>query len=272
MREVNVQREKEDFTSELGIDAGKNGKAEDVHAFVQRALQLRRERCLTFRETAGYSPEEVEEMQEHFKHFDADDSGAICNSELRSLLENYFPELSASAKLRPYLLQLMAEVDADKNGELDFQDFLRFMRQVHDLQERDLAKKEQLAVRETRFEHEEIEGFRDVFLNAALPADGERKQFLTELSFNDLAKMLADICPLGAENRGLLFNIYEDVVDSRSQGADFPEFLRIMRRLLDDDFANVKEHTREAGEIAKRVAEAHGRHLPGRRISQLVAA
>lgn len=249
-------------------------------SFVRRALEQRRKERAAFQKNAGYGPVAVEAMRGHFRVFDADASGAISNQELRTLLEVRFPELSTSAKLRPYLVKLLGEVEADSNGDLDFPDFLRFMRQVHDLQERDKVRKEQHAVREARFSQEEVEGFRELFLGAATPSADEAP---AELSFADLARMLGRVCPMGDRNRAHLSIVFESIVGNKSGGADFPEFLRLMRRLLDEKFANLEEYTRgaagttDAAEAVEAPEVASAQHVAGRRahaphLSQLVTA
>ena len=111
-----------------------------VFAFVDVARQLRRIERDRVRASAGYSSEEVEGMRAKFDHYDEDGSGAISNRELAKLLEDVFPEIATSRRLRPIMLEILKEADQDGDGQLDFNDFLRLMRQFHNLQEHQLIR------------------------------------------------------------------------------------------------------------------------------------
>merc|ERR1712039_70038 len=222
-----------------------------------------------FRSNIGYTASELVELEERFKYYDTDGSGDINNRELPKLLEDLFPSLSTSAQMRPKLLKLLKEVDVDEDLELDFQDFLRLMRQFHDLQDRERIIKEQTAVNQTKFSNDEVEEFRSLFMGEN-GAEGYR----TELPFSELAKMIAQICPLGDSNRAALLAIFREVVDKhevQTEGfvdisthevdkdkADFPDFLILMRHLLDVNFANLEQATTGAADMyAERVRANH---------------
>merc|ERR1712232_215401 len=112
------------------------------------------------------------------------------------------------------LLKLLKEIDVEEDLELDFPDFLRLVRQFHDLQERDRIMKEQDAIRSTGFTLNEVEEFRDLFMADAI--DGYNK---LELSFFDFARMIGQICPLGDVNRSRLRTLFNEVVKERRKGS-----------------------------------------------------
>jgi len=66
--------------------------------------------------------EEIEACREAFQQFDRDGSGAIDGFELRATLQSMGQDPSDEE-----LFDMIAEVDADGSGEIDFTEFLRVM-------------------------------------------------------------------------------------------------------------------------------------------------
>ena len=62
------------------------------------------------------------ELREAFKVFDADGSGSISKSEMKKLMKKLGQTLSDAE-----LDAMMDEVDTDKNGEIDFEEFKNMM-------------------------------------------------------------------------------------------------------------------------------------------------
>merc|ERR1712080_765176 len=104
------------------------------------------------------------------------------------------------------------------------------------MEQRDQRKKELRAVEDTGFTVHEVEEFRELFLASG---DGN------SLSFQDLRKMLCTICPLGDKNATELNGHLRKITQRRNKAGgvedisdmDFPEFLWLMHRLLDTNFA-----------------------------------
>jgi len=213
----------------------------DLYGFTRVALRHNRSSREAFRQNGGFSFEEVQKLKENFSKYDVDFSGDISNKELITLIEDLFPEMANDKVLRPLLIQLMREVDADGDGSLDFPDFLRLMRQFHDLQDRERVAKEQRAIEETCFSSTEVRGFRELFL---VSDDGSG-----ELSLSEVKRMIHMICPLGDKYIETLTKEFRKItgqqqrVEGNRDQADFPEFLWLMKRLLDVNFANLKEKT-----------------------------
>ncbi|XP_075262918.1 neo-calmodulin-like [Convolutriloba macropyga] len=65
---------------------------------------------------------EIEELQEVFNDFDADASGSVNVSELKSMLQALGQNVSQRE-----LKELMDEVDADGSGEISFDEFCEMM-------------------------------------------------------------------------------------------------------------------------------------------------
>jgi len=117
------------------------------------------------------------------------------------------------------------------------------MKQLQEMQERDMHEKEVDAVRQTGFSQGEVADFRELFL----AADSEG---YSELSLSDISSMLGTILPLGDKHMLELKAIFEEIcaMQGGCEGsrdlADFPEFLIFMKRLLDENFARIKEISR----------------------------
>ncbi|XP_060577950.1 calmodulin-A-like isoform X2 [Ruditapes philippinarum] len=68
------------------------------------------------------SPEQVVEFREAFKLFDKDGSGTISTKELGIVMKTL-----GDPKSDAQLAKIIAEVDADGNGEIDFNEYLEMM-------------------------------------------------------------------------------------------------------------------------------------------------
>merc|ERR1712139_663935 len=92
----------------------------------------------------------------------------------------------------------------------------------------------------------EVQEFRDLLL--AVHAENN------EIGFEEVQILLGAIVPMGAKNISQLrqkffeFASMQDGVDGSDDKLDFPEFLWLMRELLDSNFANMSEHARASVE------------------------
>lgn len=169
-------------------------------------------------------------------------------------------------KKKQQVASLLAEVDADGNGSLDFADFLRMMRQFQNMQDAHRIAKEQNAKEITQFNPVEVEAFREIFVGK------ERKDgsFRSSVSFEEFAGMIGNIIFMNEGNHTQLKDIFnlntdrsEDEVDTDriSDGgrtADFPEFLLLMHRILKDNFGGIQESS-------KAIAEREQKHRQHRK-------
>jgi len=270
------------------------GNRVDLKTFMRIAVRASKAARKAFRKNGGFSTSQVAMMKHVFRRYDLDGSGDIDNKELIFLIEDILPEMAHDTNMRPELVRLMREADADGNGSLDFPDFLRLMRQFHELQDRERVAKEQTAIKETGFTQTEVAGFRELFI-AAAGDDGSG-----QVSFEEVCNLIHTVTPLGdkylhqlhaifrevtggcrdgkrtqqkvrqyVRRQGLLQNLRERVeaggqkcdtpavTKVKQESADFPEFLWLMKRLLDSDFASIRERTTNTVERSARgVAEA----------------
>jgi len=230
------------------ITKGSGPEAEDLvifDAFVRIVGRMEVVARKAFRANGGFTKSEVAELETQFRLFDEDDSGDISNKELILVIENLFPQMANDLGMRPKLVELLKEVDQDGDGALDFSDFLRLMRQFRDLEDRERAAKEWTAVEETGFMPAEVAEFRELFLlsNGTLE---------NQLTLDEVKTMIAQICPLGDQNNKDLTNMFHLITRKHhmknaqaetKDTADFPEFLYLMQRLLDSNFAFIRERT-----------------------------
>jgi Ca2+-binding EF-hand superfamily protein len=73
-------------------------------------------------ERPGLSEEEIEEIREAFNLFDTDGSGTIDPKELKAAMQS----LGFEAKNQT-IYQMISDIDKDKNGNIDFEEFLDMM-------------------------------------------------------------------------------------------------------------------------------------------------
>jgi Ca2+-binding EF-hand superfamily protein len=218
--------------------------------FLEICRQLHNRRRETFWNNAGFSAEEVNSMKQQFFDFDNDHNGYISSEELGVMLQNVFPNMCCSAELRPCLLKVLQEVAVSEkeNGEgLDFPDFLRIMRSFVDLLEKDPVAREEDVITQCGFKRHEVEEFRELFsMGDGVRGDGgeyeEALEKRTTMGLVDFIRMVERVAPLSAAELQQLRKLYKDIVELGAglRIAGFPEFLLLMRRLVDMNFADIK--------------------------------
>jgi len=210
--------------------------------FVEAGVWQRQENSAFHRSHEGFSAQEIRELDEVFQNLDEDGSGTIERGDMIRLLESLFPEMSTDAVVRAELVKLLQDVDKDHSGSLDFGDFTRLMRLSSNLQNRLRFDKERLAVEDTKFAKNEVTEFRKLFLASDVNSS-------IELSLEEFKRMIATFCPMGDRNSKEFVSFFwkivkqQECVEGRRDSADFPEFLRVLRYVLDINFGGVKERT-----------------------------
>lgn len=193
---------------------------------------VRNEVRLRMRESAGFTENEVNAYKEKFKVYDEDETGDIAGPELRHLLNDIFPEASRNFDTRSRIARLLSEVDRDGNGILDFTDFLRLMRHYQDD-----CEMQALSQVNENFSEEEVAQFSEIFNAEVREQFGGQEPRITTSIFQT---MIIKICPLSIESVETLAKIVRECQDE--PGAShivFFEFLRIMRRVVDQNLGNI---------------------------------
>lgn len=211
--------------------------------FCQAAIRSRRMSRAVFRDNGGFTRVEIAALRKKFERYDDDHSGELTGLEMIRLFEEEFPIIANDPDRRPQLVKLLGEADEDSSGTLNFKDFLRCMRTLRDMQEQMNMTKELDAVNATKFAPSEVAEFRELFLAVAC-------EHSDDLSFEDVKELLKCIVPMGARNTDLLKIQFDKVaatengVPSRDDMVDFPEFLWLMRELLDVNFAGMSDRAK----------------------------
>eukprot|EP00441_Pelagodinium_beii_P043394 CAMPEP_0197627016 /NCGR_PEP_ID=MMETSP1338-20131121/5749_1 /TAXON_ID=43686 ORGANISM="Pelagodinium beii, Strain RCC1491" /NCGR_SAMPLE_ID=MMETSP1338 /ASSEMBLY_ACC=CAM_ASM_000754 /LENGTH=1038 /DNA_ID=CAMNT_0043197627 /DNA_START=1 /DNA_END=3117 /DNA_ORIENTATION=- len=209
--------------------------------FVRACFRQAREMREVFQRNGGWTDREVDDFRLIFDQYNVYGDGQITNKELMRLVEDMIPDMARDKNQRPKLLDLMRQVDTDGSGSLDFYDFLKLMQLFREHQDKERVLKEQVAIKDTGFTATEVAEFRELFL-AADDSSGE-------LSFQEFKTMVDGITPLGDALTQELEKIFYEVtdrslgVDGNADEADFPEFLWLMKELLQRNFAGIKEKT-----------------------------
>jgi len=209
----------------------------DLKTFIGTGIAHKKTMREQYRKNGGYSHQEIAKLQLMFRTYDTDNSGTISNNELGCLIKDIFPVMNQT--IRPKLDELMKEITANGFGKLDFQDFIRIMREFDDIQAQEKNAKEDMAIESTCFSRDEVRDLRELFL-ATEGNDG------VGLSFVGVKEMIDNVCQLGEGHLQELAQVFRHVAEPRSAGTeqlklDFAEFLFLMRKLVDINFAHIRD-------------------------------
>eukprot|EP00444_Apocalathium_aciculiferum_P068524 CAMPEP_0183577932 /NCGR_PEP_ID=MMETSP0371-20130417/140791_1 /TAXON_ID=268820 /ORGANISM="Peridinium aciculiferum, Strain PAER-2" /LENGTH=333 /DNA_ID=CAMNT_0025788309 /DNA_START=11 /DNA_END=1012 /DNA_ORIENTATION=+ len=205
------------------------------------------------------SEEEKKAMRKMFDDYDDDGSGTMSFPELGNLIRGLFPIIDE--ELRPKLNGMMKEVERNSFGSMDFQDFVLIVRQFLELQAEVMMQKESKAVQSSGFTSNEVQDFRELF--QANDEDGDQ-----ELTWSEIRRLVGKVCVLDGGANAALFRAFtaakgkkneaemskkrntateaevakkiDEMGSLRTDTLDFPEFIMLMRGLLDNNFGNFK--------------------------------
>merc|ERR550514_1008149 len=214
--------------------------------FVQayRALEL-----AEFNKRAGFSEDEVEFYRGTFNQYDKDGGGELTLKELFPLLAELGKE-PKNVIQRDKLTSLLEEIDEDGSGEIDFSEFLQLMRRFLDESDAAQLLKEKEMVKRTKFDPEEVAQWRDIFIKFDDDKSGafdhqEGKMLLQAVGINLNERTMHD----------RYLAIFNEVDEDGDECMDFPEFLLLMRKLIDIDFGGIASRAAPKQEKEKTAAE-----------------
>jgi Ca2+-binding EF-hand superfamily protein len=196
--------------------------------FVKVVRRFRNERVSSLRENAGFTEAEMQNLRAVFAKFDSDGDNDITRRELARLIEIVLPAHAHAPEWRPYLMELLSEVDADGSGSLNFSEFVGLMRKIYDQEDEFQRLSEAKTIHELGFSGQEANKFRELFLDV-VPDE------LCKISFNEMRTMLARLHRFTSKRceESDLRHIFTQVVGSYDPcvvpRVSFLEFLRIMR-------------------------------------------
>jgi calmodulin len=205
--------------------------------FLQFVQSYRAMELTEFNKRAGFSEEEVDFYRETFNQYDKDGGGELTLMELFPLLTELGKEPKTVIQ-RDKLTELLGEIDEDGSGEIDFSEFLQLMRRFLDESDAAQLLKEKDMVKRTRFEPEEVAQWRDIFIKFDDDKSGafdhqEGKMLLQAVGINLNERTMHD----------RYLAIFNEVDEDGDGNMDFPEFLHIMRKLIDIDFGGIASRT-----------------------------
>jgi len=204
-----------------------------IHHFIYIASILRERMRGILASNYGFTANDLQGLDKMFKsyvHVNSDNT--IKGRYFSDLLKYLFPSESRQA-----LENIVAMVDKDHSQELDYEEFLDLMRYYNGRREEKFYKKELKAIRQSKFSDSEVQEFRIIFQSFDLDQSGT-------IDIDECIQLIEQITRLTmAQKKELIDIMYEkDTKDTKIENPgdhDFPEFLLLIRRLVDDDFAQI---------------------------------
>jgi Ca2+-binding EF-hand superfamily protein len=200
-------------------------------------LEARKQDRVDFmRKSAGFSRNEVEELQTEFCKYAQSKDSVIVGNSVRTLFSDILYEHRV---MKDEVLCLLRSLDKGASG-YSFEDFLRLKRHIVMLADRGRLERETEAIRKQGFSRQEVGEFRALF-NGDDPS-APRDSF----SFRDLIETLTGTIPLTGKIGEELKAVYEASLPRNAvRDLDFPQFLQLMRKLLSMNFHGIEERTAE---------------------------
>jgi len=205
-----------------------------------------------FRECMGFSPKEVVELKKTFKYYESGGLGRIEHKDLIRLLEDTFPNMAHTKTMRPRFESVIAQADHNRDGCLSFEEFLKAMRLLQEVQDDEKYEKLRTVVQQVKFSPLEVEGFRELFLGKDPDEHATRNGGMT---FDDVKDLITAIVPLGDRQSCELAVYFLEVerkrevfeaVHVQSGVLDFPDFLLLMRLLMDVNFGRINDRATQS--------------------------
>eukprot|EP00929_Paragymnodinium_shiwhaense_P008470 TRINITY_DN112429_c0_g1_i1.p1 TRINITY_DN112429_c0_g1~~TRINITY_DN112429_c0_g1_i1.p1 ORF type:complete len:1214 (+),score=385.52 TRINITY_DN112429_c0_g1_i1:147-3644(+) len=227
----------EDLDRIVGTEGGGgDGLAHELPLweFVEVVERYRTEQRDKLRENEGFTETEVRKLKENFDAKDKDKSGSIANKELSKLMDEVFPDIRKNIDTHDRAKKLLARVDDDGDGAIDFKGYLAIMRQVQDEQSQKAMDHEQSVIKECGYKREEVKEFRRIFYMYDSDGSGD-------ITLKELKMMFRKLIPLGQHQLNQLTRIFKECDSDGSKSMNFPEFLVIMKKVLDEDLGGIQE-------------------------------
>jgi Ca2+-binding EF-hand superfamily protein len=186
------------------------------------------------RKNAGYGPKEIIQLSSIFASYDRDKSGTIERSELQKLIATYFPDATKSRAQQVEIQKILASFDTGaKTGELDFHKFVWLMRKCDDMRDEADVHMEAEVVKKCGLSVEEVEGFRQIFSSVV--------SWTGELDIAQIKELLLRVVEFNDDETMELGNIVREVHPHGREVARFPQFIKLVKRLTEDNLLGVNE-------------------------------
>jgi len=236
-KRMGCQLQRHHLMFDESVDEAETQITEEI--FTRACSNLSQELREIYRQNGGFSDEELKELKVMFDRYDSRKVGKIVNKDLVRLVETVCPSLAREKALRPQLQKMMQACQEFK-GCLRFKDFLQLMRLILDFQDKERAQTEATIIKNTGFNASEVQDFRELFL--------EMDAGYGVVTFESCRSMIHTITPLGDNLTHQLKRIFHIQTRRKVQNeggnadeADFPEFLLLMKQLMDMNFAKLRD-------------------------------
>jgi calmodulin len=250
----------------------------DFEGFVAVVDELRAIRVAEGRRRAGFSTSEIDRFKKMFAQFDADHSGLIDAKEVVNLLTDLGFKLRTKEERDNVLVQVdkarsaaasagVEELGSEGNN-VSFWVLVQLLRVLYNRDDKRILDREAHAAEQSRFSTHEIEEFREVFLNwwsheknfedeeeenkpgHHANEETEVEPDLKEISKDGMRRLLRQLgCNLNSDQRTELEGKIGELDSLNHHGiphVDFASFLRLMRWMLDSNFANINSAAAKA--------------------------
>eukprot|EP00933_Yihiella_yeosuensis_P035783 TRINITY_DN2938_c1_g11_i1.p1 TRINITY_DN2938_c1_g11~~TRINITY_DN2938_c1_g11_i1.p1 ORF type:complete len:977 (+),score=233.24 TRINITY_DN2938_c1_g11_i1:83-3013(+) len=203
------------------------------HGFELFFRYYRKQSVIELVENACYNEKEVAHLQEVFNKYDDNGNGTVEGKEMQAMIAEKFPEATKSKEAQKEVVLALKEVDSQGNKELVFKDFLKLMRKCDDARDEADVKDEERAVKELKFANEEVEGYRQIFL--------QYQNMSGELELHNLHDILSKVVDFTPEEADELAFLVREVHPDRRHVVRFPHFLHLMKRMTEDNYGHVNQ-------------------------------
>mmetsp|Transcript_42848 Transcript_42848/g.100076 ORF Transcript_42848/g.100076 Transcript_42848/m.100076 type:complete len:1061 (-) Transcript_42848:117-3299(-) len=255
----------------------------DFEDFVTLADKARMTKVISERRMAGFSPAEISQLEEMFKHYDKDESGDIDSFEVQELLNDFglpcrtIAERQAALDQLEEAKQLAAEAGVKSpkgkiNSMITFWELVQLVRLVKTSRAKAKEEESRTLLEAISFSKQEIDDFRSVFLNWAkyggLNPAVDEGTLGQRVSLQETAAKKKETEDLDEEEPGLTHSMFQRLLRSlelqinqqakqameeklsRVQLTDkhelsFVGFLQMMRWMLDSNFAGINTNAQK---------------------------
>lgn len=204
----------------------------DVWKFTELVDSLRVERRDLWRKNQGFTEPEMRKLTRQFQKHDPEKTGLIKKGNLAKFIEELFPNIRTDAGTHKRAKAMLEEVDENNDEELNFVEFLSMMRIVQDDRHSIIIQAEREAIQAAGFSHAEVKEFRKLFEVFDSDQSGD-------LSWTEITGMLKELVPFTEKASKELQAALVAVDMDGDRVLQFPEYLAFMRKLMDDNWADI---------------------------------
>mmetsp|Transcript_35534 Transcript_35534/g.81397 ORF Transcript_35534/g.81397 Transcript_35534/m.81397 type:complete len:859 (-) Transcript_35534:95-2671(-) len=253
-------------TDEDEVDPSWYAKPVDINRFIELVDQQRKNTVMEDRKRAGFSSAEIMRFEQIFNALDYKRCGLLEPSEVVKLLEGFGLSQPRTVQEQEELVELLnkarsraalngcppAECGEMGTGSATFWVVVALIRVLQERDNKEVLEKEVHAAEESRFSVVEVDEFREVFLVACQKEEAmdvvAKKRKTTEnkdantLTKSGLRRLLQSLgIPLTPELNKELYHKINDIVPNTGADIDFPDFLRLMRWVVESNFGGLNE-------------------------------